>query len=220
MTAKELISESIIPVKTNDKVSLALSLMDETKTSHIPVVENSEYLGLIPEADILSYNTPDALVDSLLPNLIRAYVTGNQHLFDVMIFFSTHRLSILPVLDENNHYIGSVTQTNLLQYFSDIFAINNPGGIIILEVNEKDYLLTEIAQIVESNDAKVLSMYINTIPDSNRMEITLKLNRMNIDPILQTLSRYNYIVKASYSENSNHDGLRERFDSLLKYLNV
>jgi len=220
MTAKELISESIIPLKTTDTAAFALTLMDEYKLSHMPVVDNGDYLGLISETDILTFNTLDVLIFSLLPNLLRAHVTENQHLFDIITAFSSRKLSILPVLDETHHYLGSITQSNLLHYLADIFAINNPGGVIVIEVNDKDYLLTEIAQIVESNDTKVLSMYIHSIPDSTKLEITLKLNRMNIDPILQTFARYNYSVKASYSENSNHEGLMDRFDSLLKYLNV
>ena len=220
MIVNTLISESIIPVKTTDTAAIALTLMDEYKLSHIPVVENDEFLGLLSEADILTYNALDVLVFSLLPNLIKVHVTENQHVFDFITAFSTHELTILPVLDANNQYIGCITLLNLLHYLSDIFAINNPGGVIVIEVNEKDYMLTEIAQIVESNDAKILSMYLHSYPDSTKIDITLKLNRMNIDPVLQTFSRYNYSVKASFSENSNYEGLRERFDSLLKYLNV
>ena len=220
MTAKELISASIVPIKTNDNAAFALTLMDEYKLLHIPVVENGEYLGLLSEANILTYNTFDVLVFSLLPDMLKYHVTENQHLLDVITAFTSHKLSILPVIDETNHYIGSITYMDLLGHLADIFAINNPGGVIVIEVSEKDYMLTEIAQIVESNDAKVLSLYINSIPDSTKLEITLKLNRMDIEPVLQTLARYNYTVKASFSENSDHDGLLDRFDSLLKYLNV
>jgi predicted transcriptional regulator len=220
MTAKELLSDSIAPLNTTDTASFALTLMDEYMVTHLPVVDNGEYLGLVSEADILTHNHTDLLIFSLLPNLVQVQVAGHQHLFDVITMFSSDHLSLLPVVDGANHYLGAITPSNLIRYLSDLFAINNPGGVIVLEVNEKDYLLTEIAQIVESNDTKVLSMYLNSIPDSTRLEITLKLNKMDIDPVLQTLSRYNYSVKATYSENSNDEGLMERFDSLLKYLNV
>jgi acetoin utilization protein AcuB len=113
-----------------------------------------------------------------------------------------------------------ITQADLIKHLAGIFAITNPGGVIILEINEKDYFLTEIAKIVESNDAKLLSLSITSFPDSTKLEVTLKLNRMDIEPILQTFNRYNYSVKASFSENSNYESLKERFDSLMNYLNV
>jgi hypothetical protein len=88
-------------------------------------------------------------------------------------------------------------------------------------VNEKDYLLTEIAGIVESNDAKILSLYITSHPESTRLEITLKVNRIDIGAILQTLYRYNYTVKASWSKtDSFSEGMQDRFDSLMNYLKI
>jgi hypothetical protein len=98
--------------------------------------------------------------------------------------------------------------------------LNNPGGIIILELNDKDYLLTEIAQIVESNDAKVLGMYLTTFPDSTRIEITLKINKIDVGPVLQTFIRYNYTIKASFSEDTYTESLQERYNSLMNYLNI
>jgi signal-transduction protein with cAMP-binding, CBS, and nucleotidyltransferase domain len=151
---------------------------------------------------------------------VGAYVNENQHIYDAIKIFSTLSLSLLPVVTENNQYLGIITLANLIKHLAGIFAINNPGGVIILEINEKDYILTEIAKIVESNDAKVLSLSITSFPDSTKLEVTLKLNRMDIEAILQTFNRYNYSVKAYFSEDLNHESLKERYDSLMNYLNV
>ena len=104
---------------------------------------------------------------------------------------------------------------------SILFCHNNVTKIIIvLEINDKDYLLTEIAQIVESNDAKVLSMYITSHPDSTKFEVTLKINKMDVGSILQTFNRYDYIISASFTEDTYTDNLQDRFDSLMNYLNI
>ena len=117
--------------------------------------------------------------------------------------------------------MGVITLTGLVQKLSAIASLINPGGIIVLEINQKDYLLTEIAGIVESNDAKILSLYITSHPDSTKLELTIKVNRVDIGAILQTFYRYNYTVKASWSkEDSFSDGLQDRFDSLMNYLNI
>ncbi len=125
-------------------------------------------------------------------SLSNAYVLESQHIYDVIRIADAMKLTLVPVLDEKKHYIGSITLANICHHMSELMALNNPGGIIILELNDKDYLLTEIAQIVESNDAKILGMYITTFPESTRIEVTLKINKIDVGPVLQTFIRYNY----------------------------
>ena len=125
------------------------------------------------------------------------------------------------MVNDRNHYLGVITLPTLAGYFARITSVDNPGGVIVLEVNEKDYSLSEIARIVESNDAKVLSLYLHSIPDSTKLAITLKLNRIDLGPVLQTFTRYNYIVMASFSDQDLYsEGLKDRFDSLMNYLNI
>jgi acetoin utilization protein AcuB len=220
MITKEFLSETIAPLNPSDTAAFALGIMDEFKISHLPIVQDQNFLGLISDTDIYNLNNFDEPVVNHNLTLGQVYVTENQHIYDAIKIFSTLSLSVLPVVTENHQYLGIITQSDLINHLAGIFAINNPGGVIILEINEKDYSLTEIARIIESNDAKVLSLSITSFPDSTKLEVTLKLNRMDIESVLQTFNRYNYSVKASFSENSNVEDLKERFDSLMKYLNV
>jgi acetoin utilization protein AcuB len=220
MNARQFLTHSIIPLKTSDTGAYALSLMKEYRVSHLPIVNDLEYLGLISDRDICILNNFEEAVGNHSLTLSRPHVLDNQHVYDVIKMFSTLKLTVLPVLDDDNHYLGIINLTSMIHLFSEIFAIDNPGGIIVLEINEKDYLLTEIAQIVESNDAKILNLYITSLPDSGKMEVTLKVNKIDIGPILQTFSRYNYTVNASYFEDTYSEGLQERFDSFMNYLNV
>ena len=220
MTIKELLSETIAPLNPTDSAAFALGIMDEFKISHLPIVQNATFLGLISDTDIYNFNNFEEPVGNHNLSLGKVFVTENQHIYDGITLFSSLSLSLLPVVTGNDQYVGIITQSDLIKHLAGIFAINNPGGVIILEINEKDYYLTEIAKIVESNDAKVLSLSLDSYPDSTKLEVTLKLNRMDIESILQTFNRYNYSVKASFSENSNYESLKERFDSLMNYLNV
>jgi acetoin utilization protein AcuB len=220
MIAKQLIVETIIPLKSSDTGTTALGMMDELRVSHLPIVDNEEFIGLISDTDILTYNNFEEPVVNHPLALLNAYILENQHIYDVIRIVDAMKLSLVPVLDEKKQYIGSVTLQGLVHQFSALMALNNPGGIIILELNDKDYLLTEIAQIVESNDAKVLGMYITTFPDSTRMEVTLKINKIDVGPILQTFIRYNYIINASFTEDSYTESLQERYNSLMNYLNI
>jgi acetoin utilization protein AcuB len=219
MLAKTMISENITPLKTSDSGTVALAMMDEFRVSHLPIINESDLLGLISDTDIYNMHNIDDPVGNVVLSITGAYVREGEHVYEVIKAFSEHRLTLLPVVNEKNSYLGVITLLTLADRIAWITAVDNPGGIIVLEVNEKDYSLSEISKIVESNDAKVLSLYLHSIPDSTKLEITLKLNRIDIGPVLQTFNRYNYIISASFSDQDVYnEGLQDRFDSLMNYL--
>lgn len=220
MTARQLISDLIIPLDAEDSAAIALGLMDEFHVTHLPIIRNQEYLGLISDADIFSMNSFEEPVGKHPLTLNRVCIHEEQHFFDVVRMFSDLKLTLLPVITAKNTYLGAITLKELTGAFASTAAVTNPGGIIILEINDKDYVLTEVARILEDNDAKLLGMYITTFPDSTKLEVTLKVNRIDLAPLVQTFLRFNYTVKATFSEQSEDERLRERYDSLMKYLNV
>jgi hypothetical protein len=116
--------------------------------------------------------------------------------------------------------MGCIGMRSLVTFMANSFALENPGGIIVLEMSENDYNLAEIAQIVQSNDAKVLSLFLASYPESTKLEVALKLNKTDIGAVLQTLDRYGYYVKASFGEEENMENLKENYDSLINYLNI
>jgi len=220
MTAKDLISNSVTPLKTSDTGLIALNIMEDIKVSHLPIVNNEEFLGLVTQTDIENLNIPDEPLGNHDLSLTRSFVYQDQNIFEILRLFSSLKLSLLPVLDRKNNYLGVITLSEIVQKFSKLTSAENPGGVIVIELNNNDYSLQEIAQIIESNDAKVLGLYVTTFPDSTKMEISIKLNKIDIRPVLQTLYRYNYSVTASYSEEEDNDVIKERFDSLMNYLNI
>jgi predicted transcriptional regulator len=220
MTAKDLVSMTIIPLKTSDTGMNALNIMEELKVAHLPIVNNEEFLGLVSQSDIENLNMSDEALGNHNLSLTRPFVYQEQNIFDIIRLFSSQKLSLLPVLDKKNNYLGVITVSDLVRNFSKLISAENPGGVIIIELNNNDYSLQEIAQIIESNDAKVLGMYVTSFPDSTKIEISIKLNKIDIRPVLQTFYRYNYSVTASYSEEEDDDVLKERFDSLMNYLNI
>lgn len=220
MTAKDILTNSVIPLRTSDTGVTALGMMEDLKVMHLPIVNNEQYLGMVSQTDINNLNTPEEALGNHDLSIDRSFVYQDQNVFEVIRIISSLKLTLLPVLDRKNNYMGVITLPDLVKNFSKITASDNPGGIIILELNNNDYSLTEISNIIESNDAKVLSMFIITFPDSTKLEITIKLNKMDIRSVLQTFSRYNYKVTATFHEEEDNDILKERFDSLMNYLNI
>ena len=220
MLAKDLITDEIPPLKLSDTGLMVINWMDEFKVSHLPIVNNHEYLGLISDTDILDLNITDDELGKYKLSLIRPFVTESMHVYEVIKLISNLKLTVLPVLDENQQYVGLIPLTALLQQFAILAATREPGGIIILEMNTLDYSLAQIAQIIEGNDGKILSCYINSLPDSTKIEVTLKVNKEDISGILQTFNRYNYNVKASFHQSEFSDDMKNRFDSFMNYINI
>jgi acetoin utilization protein AcuB len=221
MLAKELISDLVPPLKTSDTGLKALSMMEIFRISHLPIVNNLEFLGLISDNDIYDMNMADEPIGNHQLSLFSPYVTSDQHIFEVIELLGRLKLTVVPVLDDKKNYLGLILMTDLVQHFADLAALRNPGAIIVLEMNITDYSLTEISNIVEGNDGKILSLYISQPSDSTKIEVTLKINRTEISSFIQTFNRYNYIIKASYMESGEVNALIEsRYESFMRYLNV
>lgn len=221
MIAQQLISDEINPLKTSDTGLEALNWMSFFKISHMPIVNNKEFLGLISEEDIYNLNNPADPIGNHKLSLFRPYVYYNQHIYEILQTAASLKLTVVPVIDEDNLYMGLITMVDLMHQFSKFTAIDNNGGIIVLEIHQNEYSLSEISQIVESNDSKILSLYLATQPESMMMELVIKVNVSDVTSILQTFRRFNYEVKASYQEvDKNEEIMNSRYELLMKYLNI
>ncbi|MFQ5334852.1 MAG: CBS domain-containing protein [Flavobacteriales bacterium] len=220
MLAFELLTDDIPPLKPAETTGKALKWMDDFKVSHLPIVDGIRFIGIISEADLLDMEDRDIrLSDAGLP-LINTFATDGQHVFEVVKIVSDQHLSVIPVLTPQERYLGAISISRLMQVIAEMPVVEDPGGIIVLELNRVDYLLSQIASIVESNDAKILGTFITSHPDSNKMQLTVKVNVLDLSPILQTFERYDYKVMAFYHQKSLYDDLKERYDSFLNYLNI
>jgi hypothetical protein len=220
MLAKDLITDEIPPLKTSDTGLMAINWMEEFKVSQLPIVEKHEYLGLISDTDILDLNITDQELGKSKLSLLRPFVYESQHIYEVIKLASSMKLSVLPVLNAQEQYVGIIPVISLIHQFATLAATREPGGIIVLEMNVHDYSMTQMAQIVEGNDAKILSSYVNSLADSTKIEVTLKLNKSDLSAILQTFYRYNYNVKASFHQSEFSDDMKNRFDSFMNYINI
>jgi acetoin utilization protein AcuB len=221
MLAGELISDIVTALKTSDTGTKALSWMEIFRIKHLPIVNHREFLGLISDADIYDLNNPDEPVGNHALSLIKPYVTENQHIYEVIELMSRLELTLVPVLNYEKQYLGVITQEDLTQHFAHLSAMKQPGGIIELEMNDRDYSLSEISQIVESNNARILSLYVSSNGEKSKLRVTLKINLTDLTSVMQTFDRYNYTVVSSHlSEEDLDQFYQERFDVFLKYLNT
>jgi len=220
MLVSELITDEIPPLKTTDTVELALDWMEQFKVSHLAVVNERELIGIVSESDLLDYEHPEQKISEIKVPFIKPIIHHYQHTYDLVKLMNSLNLTLIPVLDEKELYKGCITLKGIVQNLSNMTAIQNPGGVIVLELNQNDYSVTQIGNIIEGNDAKILSLHVSSIPDSVKMEVTIKVNVEDMSRILQTFARYNYTVKATFHQSDFETGLKDKLNEFLHFLNI
>ncbi|MBS1652775.1 MAG: CBS domain-containing protein [Bacteroidetes bacterium] len=220
MLVEDLITEDIPPLKTTDTVETALDWMEQFKVSHLAVVNNRNLEGIISENELLDYDHPEEEINKANVRLLKPVLHHKQHTYDLLKLMSNFNLTLVPVLDENEQYRGCITLKGLMQNLSEMTSVQNPGGVIVLEINQADYSATQIANIIEGNDAKLLSLHISSRPDSTKIEVTIKVNREDLSALIQTFNRYNYNVKATFHKGDYDKNLRDRLDEFLHFLDI
>lgn len=186
---------------------------------HLPIVNFEMLLGTISEDEIMG-NDVDAAIGTYGLSLNKAFVRGSDHLFEVMSKLAEFNLTVIPVVDKEDHYLGMITQEDIVQFYANSFSFAEPGGIIVLEMNRRDYSLSEIARIVEAENSSVLSAFLTSNPDTTKVYVTLKINQQEIQHLIATFERYDYTIKASFTEETYLEDLKDRYDALMSYLNV
>jgi acetoin utilization protein AcuB len=218
MIANELISYAIPALKTSDTVQKVLDRMLEFRVTHLPIVNNEQFLGLLSEDDTIEVENYDTPVGALNLSLMNPYIFNTQHIYDAIRVFHEQRITVLPVLDHQLNYIGLISINSMVDYMANLTAVSTPGSIIVLEINSRDNSLAHMAQVVESENAQILSSYTNSIPNSTKLTVTLKINKTEVGQIIASFLRYDYTVVATHHATNDNDRTLDRFDSLMNYL--
>jgi CBS domain-containing protein len=220
MKASDLISDIIPPLLHTDTGEKALRWMDEFRVSHLPVIKDNNFVGIVSESDILDKSNPEKSLDELFDVLPRPYVFENQHIYDMLKLFSETKCTVIPVLNENEKYVGSASLLDVLSSISTMAGFTDNGSVLVIEVSERDYSLAHIAQCVETNNARLLSAFITSKPNSAVIQVTLKINQSDLSRIIQTFERFKYTVVGTFHKDSYYDDLQRRYDELMKLINI
>ncbi len=220
MTAKELISPLIPPLKLSDTGDKALIWMHEFSVGYLPVVNKGKFFGLLSEEDVMDLDDPSEPIRNFDLKLPKPYVTETVHIYEVVKLAAEMKLVLIPVVDKEENYLGVISQESIISNFAKLSSIIEPGSVIVLELNKNEYSLAEIARIVEESSVSVLSSYVSTQKDSMKIEVTVKVNTSDIKQIVSSFERYKYTVIGSYQETEYYEDLKDRFNSLMSYLSI
>jgi acetoin utilization protein AcuB len=221
LLAIKIKSDSITAANSSDKGQKVLDLMDVYRVSHLPVVDDAKYLGLVSDKLINDLNLQTEPILKEKDKFFTAHVHEHQHIFEVAVLMYKLKLSVIALVNKEHEYVGAITLYDLARRFARFFSLQELGGVIVLEVNVNDYSMTQIARIVEENDTKILSFFLNRQPGTNAMEIILKLDKEDLSNVIQSLARFDYNVKGVYLDDSMlNDLYQDRFDQFMKYMNI
>jgi len=220
LNAAEIISKELPVLSSGESGENALILMEQFDVKHLPVVSNEIFIGIISEDEILSLENPSKAFNTIPHDLMQISVDANSHLFDALSIMSNYKLSMIPVTADGSTYVGSISAVDLLHELTEIQSIKEPGGVLVLEMAQRDYSLTEIARLVEENDAKILSSSVTSAAQHDNAEVTLKINRQDLSAIIQTFERYDYRIKASYQKQRFSDSIQDKYEEFMRYINM
>ncbi|SFZ90840.1 hypothetical protein SAMN05428642_1011170 [Flaviramulus basaltis] len=219
MKLSELIINDIKPLNSKNKVSDLQLLFNQLTFSHIPIEdENKTYLGCFSETDAHCFESKKPL-DEYKYALEDFFVRDNTLWLDVLEAFAVNSANIMPVLNEQNKYLGYYELNDVISLFNESPFFSEAGGILVVEKGVNDYSFSEISQIVESNDGKLLGAFISKM-NTDLIQITLKIGNTGLNEIIQTFRRYSYNIVSGHEEDSYVESLKERSDYLKRYLNI
>ena len=200
-------------------VAEAKALFNETIFCNFPIVKNNQLIGLISENDIQSIDNNEAKLEEFYYLSSLFFIKESINLLEIFKIFATNETNLIPVINLQNEYLGYYDLIDILHVYKNTPFLNNEGVIILLEKEIRDYSFSEICQIVESNNGKILGLFISEA-NLTTVKFTLKFSSQDINEIIQSFRRYNYKVISNHKEDFYLEELKERSDYLRKYLNI
>lgn len=219
MKISEYITKDISALDPSSSVKEAADMFDMVSYSHLPIVENHLLIGLISESDLRTLDDSDSILKEYNYLFDHFSINNTNNWIDILKMFAANETNILPVLTDNNSYLGYYELSDVLHYFNDTPLLSHDGFFIVIEKGEKDYSFSEIAQIVESNAAKLIGVFISGYRN-DLVRITLKISAEEINDIIQSFRRYGYNLLTKHKEDALLEELKDRSDYLQKYLNM
>lgn len=219
MLTKQLIQSNFPSVHLTDKVSFALSLMEDYDLQHIPVTNEDKFTGIVSKDDLLDIDEA-APIASLQNQLTVIAVKTDEHFITALKLIAQHHVSIIAVVNEQLEMQGIITLPEITQALANYLSCNEPGGLIVLETEKRHFSFGEICRLVETNDAYITQLNTSVEAETGLIIVTIKVNTTEISDIIATLQRYDYAVRYYFGEEQFANELKDNFNQLMFYLNM
>lgn len=220
MTTLQLIDNLSPQLYLKDTVEKALQMMTEYKASHLPVVENQRFLGLISEGDLSNEEDSNTTLEFLQSGLLAAGVDGSTHFSKAVATCNLYHTNVVAVTGDNNELMGTISSEALISALGSLCGSTENGAIVVLQIERSKYSIAEINSIVESDGASILHLNVLPNPSSHSLEVTLQINKKEISTIVATFGRYEYSVSFYSGEELFENEISANYNHLMNYLRI
>lgn len=218
MLVNRYITKDFVPPKLNQNVLHAKEIVQEFGISHIPVFEGLNFIGNISR-EALEESEGETKLSELRNFAEFFYITENSSVLDAIQKFHTTDANLLPVLNTELQYVGMLMMEDVISALSTMPFILEPGAIMMIEIPQKQFSISEIAKIAESNNARIIGLFITDYPE-DRVQITLKIIAESLTSVGETFERFGYNVVYKFFNDEKENLYKDRFEQLMKYLDV
>lgn len=220
MLTVDLINNNIPRLQLQDSIAKAVQLAGDYRVTHLPVVAEEKFLGLISEDDLLDADDSNLSIETLQDHFIPAFVKDNVHFLNAVNASISYDTNLVPVLNEERDLVGIISTQDLLKILGNFAGANEIGGIIVLEMERSQFAISEISRIVESNDSTILHLNSNTDAVTGMLTVTLHINRKEISAIVSTFERYDYDVIYYFGNEQFENEIHSNYKHLMNYLDI
>ncbi|MDR1368900.1 MAG: CBS domain-containing protein [Dysgonamonadaceae bacterium] len=219
MLSKDFLTKQVPVLKPEDSGSFSLSQMEDYKLKHLPVVSEGKYIFLLSEKDIFLMENVDDPIENI--SIYAPLVNGKAPVPEVLLVMSKENLTVLPVVSEDGTYIGVITLSILIEKMAEATQAASHGALIAIEINSHDYNLSQLSHLIESNNAKILSLLSYPIEATSKLTVLVRIDLEDASPVLRSLERFNYrVLYYSQREGLADDVMQRRLDELMYYLEM
>lgn len=220
MLAVDLNTNVIPQLKLEDTVAKALQLVSDFRVTHLPVVDEEKYLGLISEEDLLDAGSNKTTIELLQHDFLPASIFENEHFLKAVNVSNQFQTNVVPVINEEKEFVGTITGQNLLRTLGNFTGAQEQGGMIVLEMEQNQFTLSEISRIVESNEATVQHLNTSIQPETGMLTVTIHINKKELSAIIAAFERYEYDVIYYFGEEKFENEIHSNYRHLMNYLDI
>jgi predicted transcriptional regulator len=206
------------PFQMNDLIDKAQRFFNKNIHTHFPVINEGVYMGCLQAEDTFTFDKNKS-IGEFLYLFERFYVRDSAMWLEVLEAFAQNNTDLMPVLNAENQFLGFYELNAIFNVLTDTPFIKEIGGSIVVQTQARDYSMSQIAQIVEGNNSKILGSIIS-FSDEQSVQVTLKIVSGNMNEIIQTFRRYNYEIISNHQDDTYIEKLTERSAYLDKYLSL
>ena len=219
MLVAQLLQTDYPMLHLTDKVSFALQLMEDYEIQDLPVVVNEIFTGSVSKESLLDEDEENVIA-TLQTNFSNNCVKKEEFFLSALKGIVENDSTLIAVINDSKEYLGVITSSVLLEQLSIYVGTVEPGGIIVLEVERRNYSFGEISRLVETNDAYITQLNTYTEIETGLVIVSIKINKVEISDIIATFHRYDYVVRYYFGEEQFTNELKDNYNHLMAYLNI